>query len=188
MIWETVITTRAPDGRVHVAPMGIRESPEGRVILAPFRPSQTLENVLATRAAVVNTTDDVRVFAGCLTGRPNWPTRPCERIECVRLDGALAHRELTVAHIDEDEQRPRVHCGVVFAANHRPFRGFNRAQAAVIEGAILVSRLHMLPWEKIDSEMKYLTIAIDKTAGPHEREAWSWLEERVATFRAERQR
>jgi uncharacterized protein len=59
----------------------------------------------------------------------------------------------------------------------------NRAQAAVIEGAVLVSRLHMLPAEKIASEMAYLQIAIDKTAGSEEREAWSWLREAVAAKR-----
>jgi hypothetical protein len=41
----------------------------------------------------------------------------------------------------------------------------------------------MLAAEKIDSEMRYLAIAIDKTAGPHEREAWSWLVERIEEFR-----
>jgi len=183
VIWETVITTRSSAGRVHIAPMGIRESAEGRVILAPFRPSTTLENVLATRVAVVNLTDDVRVIAGCLTGRATWPTRPCERIECVRLENPLAHRELALATIEADDQRPRLHCDVVFAANHRPFRGLNRAQAAVVEAAILVSRLHMLPAEKIDAEMKYLSIAVEKTAGPDEREAWSWLVERIEAFR-----
>lgn len=188
MIWETVVTTRSSRGRVHIAPMGIRESEEGRVVLAPFRPSTTLDNVLATRVAAVNFTDDVRVIAGCLTGRPDWPTRACERVDCVRLDGALAHRELALARIDEDGERPRLHCDVVFAANHRPFHGFNRAQAAVVEGAILVSRLHMLPAEKIDTEMKYLAIAIDKTAGPNEREAWSWLVARIDAFRAEQAR
>ena len=66
---------------------------------------------------------------------------------------------------------------------HRSFLGFNRAQAAVIEGAILISRLERLPREKIDREMAYLAIAIEKTAGPLEREAWQWLEERLATFR-----
>ena len=169
MIWETVVTTCSSGGQAHIAPMGIRESEEGRVILAPFRPSTTLQNVLATRVAVVNFTDDVRVIAGCLTGRADWPTRACERVECVRLEGALAHRELALARIDEDEQRPRLHCDIVFAANHRPFRGFNRAQAAVVEASILVSRLHLLPPEKIDTEMKYLAIAVEKTAGPADR-------------------
>ena len=185
MIWESIVTTRSSEGRVHIAPMGIRESEDGRVILAPFRPSKTLENVLATRVAVVNVTDDVRVFAGCLTGRQTWPTRACERIDCVRLEGALAHRELALARVDEDEQRPRLHCDVVHAANHRPFRGFNRAQAAVLEAAILVSRLHLLPAHKIESEVKYLAIAIEKTAGAQEREAWSWLTERIAAFQRE---
>ena len=50
----------------------------------------------------------------------------------------------------------------------------------MVEAAILVSRLHMLPIEKIDAERAYLQIAIDKTAGPQEREAWQWLCEAVA--------
>ena len=66
---------------------------------------------------------------------------------------------------------------------HAPFVGFNRAQAAVIEGAVLVSRLRMLPAGKVDAEMAYLQIAINKTAGLEEREAWSWLREAVAAFR-----
>jgi hypothetical protein len=74
---------------------------------------------------------------------------------------------------------------VVYEQTHGAFNGFNRAQAAVLECAILVSRLHMLPAEKIDAELKYLAIAIDKTAGPAEREAWSWLLERIEQFRAE---
>jgi uncharacterized protein len=61
--------------------------------------------------------------------------------------------------------------------------GLNRAQAAVVEGAILVSRLHLLPPEKIDAETAYLRIAIGKTAGDHELEAWRWLEEAIASHR-----
>ena len=66
---------------------------------------------------------------------------------------------------------------------HAAFPGFNRAQAAVIEGAVLVSRLHMLAREKIDAEVEYLRIAIDKTAGESEREAWGWLMTAVAKQR-----
>ena len=184
MIWETVVTTRAPDGRVHIAPMGIRVEGE-QVVLAPFRPSTTLDNVLATGAAAVNMTDDVRVFAGCLTGRRDWPTAPCEQVPCVRLAEPVAHRELRLARIEEDAVRPRLLCDVVLERTHRPFLGFNRAQAAVVEAAILVSRLAMLPAAKIDAELAYLAIAIEKTAGPAEQEAWSWLIERVRQFRSE---
>ncbi|HTO43531.1 MAG TPA: DUF447 domain-containing protein [Burkholderiales bacterium] len=184
MIWETVVTSVSAAGRVHIAPMGVREA-GGRVVLAPFRPSATLDNILATRCAVVNLTDDVRVFAGCLTDRRDWPTTACQQIDCVRLGAALAHRELKLAHIEDDELRPRLSFDVVLEQTHRPFRGFNRAQAAVIEAAILVSRLDRLPAQKIDDEMRYLAIAVDKTAGPVEREAWSWLTERIRTYRSQ---
>jgi uncharacterized protein len=184
MIWESVVTTRSPNGTVHIAPMGIRAD-DDRIILAPFEPSTTLDNLRSTRVATVNFTDDVRVIAGCLTGRREWPTTACERIACVRLTDTLSHRELEVESIDPDAQRPRAHCRVVHERMHQPFRGFNRAQSAVVEAAILVSRLHLLPPEKIDAEMTYLSIAIDKTAGPNEREAWSWLVERIAAFRQE---
>jgi hypothetical protein len=71
----------------------------------------------------------------------------------------------------------------VLTEQHAPFPGFNRAQAAVVEGAVLVSRLFMLPADKIDREMAYLQIAIDKTAGDREREAWDWLVAAVAQYR-----
>jgi uncharacterized protein len=131
----------------------------------------------------MNLTNDVRVFAGCVTGRREWPTLPTERIAGCRLVGALAHVELQLEVCDDDPQRPVLHFSRVCERTHAPFPGFNRAQAAVIEGAVLVSRLRMLPAEKIDGEMAYLQIAIDKTAGPAEREAWQWLTEAVAAHR-----
>ncbi len=52
--------------------------------------------------------------------------------------------------------------GWCIAVSHAPFAGFNRAQAAVIEAAILLSRLHMLPRDKVESEIAYLEIAISQ--------------------------
>jgi hypothetical protein len=42
----------------------------------------------------------------------------------------------------------------------------------------------MLPPDKIEREIGYLQIAIDKTAGPRERQAWDWLMERIAEHKA----
>jgi hypothetical protein len=184
MIRESIITTTSVSGEVHIAPMGVIWQDEVPV-LAPFRPSRTLENLLARRTAVINHTDDVRVFAGCLTGRRDWPVHPADKIDGVVLANALSHQELEVAAFDDDAVRPRFRCRVVHAATHAGFRGFNRAQAAVIEGAILVSRLELLPFDKIEREMAYLEIAVSKTAGPQEREAWEWLAARVDAFRRE---
>jgi hypothetical protein len=50
----------------------------------------------------------------------------------------------------------------------------------VIEAAILSTRLHMLAPEKVLTELAYHAIAIAKTAGPAEREAWDWIEDKVA--------
>jgi len=183
VIYETVVSTVAPDGTPHVAPMGVRyRGPQ--VVLMPFKPSTTLDNILATRHAVLNLVTDTRVFAGAVTGRRAWPLQPAERIAGMRLDCALHHVELELAELHDDPQRPVLRMARVFEAAHAPYIGFNRAQAAVIEGAILVSRLRMLPLSKMDAEMIYLQIAIDKTAGPEEREAWSWLTDAVAQHRA----
>jgi hypothetical protein len=157
---------------------------EDGFVIAPFRPSTTLDNLQANPYAVANYTDDVLVFAGCLTGRRDWPTRPATKVPGAVLDQALAHAELAVAHVTDDATRPRFLCRVVHQETHAPFRGFNRAQAAVVEAAILVSRLHMLPAEKIEREIAYLQIAIDKTAGPRERQAWEWLMQRIAEHKA----
>ncbi|MET0688569.1 MAG: DUF447 domain-containing protein, partial [Methyloceanibacter sp.] len=136
MIRETIVTTLSAEGNVHIAPLGLIAGEEGW-ILAPFKPSTTLDNLRANPYAVANFTDDVLIFAGCLTGNRDWPTRPANRVPGAILDGALAHAELKVDRVEEDEQRPRFHCRVLFEASHAPFQGFNRAQAAVIEAAIL---------------------------------------------------
>jgi uncharacterized protein len=179
LIQEVIVTTRHPEGRVHIAPMGIRRHGE-TIVVAPFRPSTTLDNLVASGCAVVNYTDDVRVFAGCLTGRRDWPLTAATRVPAPRLAAALAHTELALEQIEDDPVRPRLICRPVFEATHRPFQGFNRAQAAVVELAILVSRLDRLPAGKLAAEIDYLRIAVEKTAGPREQAAWNWLMERVA--------
>jgi hypothetical protein len=187
VIYETVVSTVAPDGTPHVAPMGVRyrrTETSSDVILMPFKPSTTLANIVADGHAVLNIVTDTRVFAGSVTGRRSWPLQPAERIAGMRLACALNHVELALAELQDDPQRPVLRMARVFEAQHAPYIGFNRAQAAVVEGAVLVSRLHMLPAAKVDTEMSYLQIAVDKTAGPEEREAWGWLTEAVARHRA----
>lgn len=181
-IFETIVTVRGDAGRTQVTPLGVRH--EGDVlVLAPFRPSLTLDLMLQSRAAVVNYTDDVRVFAGCIVGRRDWPLAPATRIDGVRLASSLAHEEVELADFVDDVQRPRLRCRCVHRETHAPFRGFNRAQAAVIEAAVLVSRLGILPAGKLEAELEYLKIAIEKTAGEAELQAWGWLMEAVAAHR-----
>jgi phosphoribosylformimino-5-aminoimidazole carboxamide ribotide isomerase len=144
LIREAIVTTVNAQGEPHIAPLGLIA--EGSAwILAPFHPSTTLDNLRQAPFAVANFTDDVRVFAGCLTGRRDWPLTPATLVAAPRLKATLSHLELVVVEVREHELRPRFVCRVAHQASHAPFQGFNRAQAAVIEGAVLVSRLHLLP-------------------------------------------
>jgi len=178
LIRETIVTTVDRDGRVHIAPLGIIAERDGWV-LAPFRPSVTLDNLTEVPFAVASHTDDVRIFAGCLTGRRDWPTVPVRDCPAPRLEAALSHTVLEVENVADDGIRPRHFCRALAEETHAPFGGLNRAKAAVLELAILASRLHLLPREKIEAEIAYLAIAVEKTAGPEESEAWGWLMQRI---------
>ena len=177
-ILESIVTTKGDDETTHIAPMGIHCA-ERRLLLKPFRPSRTLENLQREGCAVVNRPDDVRIFAGCLTGRRDWPLTSAEVVPCQRLVDCLSHAEVEVEKFDDDPVRPTFTCKIVCEVSHTPFQGYNRAQAAVIELAILASRLDRLPVEKIRQEIEYLSISIEKTASDPEREAWGWLMERI---------
>lgn len=184
VIYECVVTTVNATGQPHVAPMGVRYLPEGRVLLMPFRPSTTLDNILAVGHAGLNILTDTRVFAGCVTGRRQWPVLPMGQAPGVRLACALRHLELRLETVSDDVQRPVLTLATLRDETHAPFPGLNRAQAAVVEGAVLVSRLRMLPADKVDVEMAYLQIAIDKTASAAEHEAWGWLQQAIAVHRS----
>lgn len=183
MIRESIVTTVDKASRSHIAPLGL-VADGSQWIIAPFRPSTTLDNLEQVPFAAVSHTDDVRVFAGCLTGRRDWPLEPSEALPVPHLAGALSHWELEVVRRTDDERRPRFHCKVIRTINHAPFAGYNRAKLAVIEAAILSSRLHMLPRDKVESEIAYLNIAMSKTAGPEELEAWGWLMEKIQNYYA----
>ncbi len=174
MIQETIVTTVNSQGEVHIAPMGIHVEADNFIIL-PFKPSTTLNNILNSKSAVINYCDDVRVFAGCLTGRRDWAVMEAEKITGKVLKNTLAHSEVVLETVEDDELRPKLFCKAIHTVNHKPFTGFNRAQYSVLEAAILCSRLKMLPLEKIESELDYLRIGLEKTASNIELEAWDWL-------------
>jgi hypothetical protein len=183
MIYETIVSSVDQQGVAHVTPFGMRMQ-DGLVVISPFKPSTTLANILATGHAVVNLTDDVREFVAALTSRPVSSLTPATKINGFRLSEVLAHKELRLLKFEDDDVRPQLFLEVVHEEYHQPFQGFNRAQAAVIELAVLVSRLKRLPLDKICQEMDYLTIAIEKTAGSRELEAWGWLVEVVENHKA----
>lgn len=178
MILETIVTTVSGDGIVNCAPMGVEWSDEA-VVLKPFLETATYRNVAATRAAVVNVTDDVRVFARAAVSNPEYATFPATTVRGVVLADCCSWRELEVRSIDSNPPRSRIETAVVHRGSRREFIGFNRARHAVLEAAIHATRLHILSREFVESEMARLQVIVDKTAGPKEFEAMAILTDYV---------
>jgi hypothetical protein len=174
VIIETIVTTVAEDGTVNTAPMGVEWGDEV-IVLKPFLETTTYRNVVATGAAVVNLIDDVRVFARASIANPEYPTVPAVAVRGVVLADCCSWREVAVRTIDSTPPRSRIDTAVMHHGIRREFIGFNRARHAVLEAAIYVTRLHLLPRAFIESELARLQVIVDKTAGAAEVEAMALL-------------
>lgn len=182
MILESLVTTRNADGSPHLTPMGPRvEGDFARFLLRPFPTSATYRNLLAHPEGVLHVTDDALLIAKAALGAANPlpPLYPAERIRGFVLADCCRHFEFVVADIDASGERVHITANVVHAARHRDFWGFNRAKHAVIEAAILATRLHLLPRDEVAAEFRKLRVIVDKTGGHAELEAMAFLEARV---------
>jgi len=174
VIVESIVTTIAEDGGINCAPMGVEWGAEV-IVLKPFLDTATYRNVTATRSAVVNLTDDVRVFAQAAILNPVYATVPACHARGVVLTDCCSWRELEVRNVDSTPPRCRIETAVVHRGFRREFIGFNRACHAVLETAIYATRLHLLEPAFVQSELARLQVIVDKTAGGREREAMALL-------------
>ncbi len=189
MILETIVTTRAAgrtDGPINFAPMGV-EWGEAELVLKPYLETVTFANLMATRQAVVNLTDDVMVFAQAIVSRPQFPSVPAAVVRGAVLEAACSWREVELAQADTSPPRARIVCRVVHRGFRREFLGFNRARNAVLEAAILATRTRLLPIDDILAQLERLQVPVNKTAGPREREAMALLSEYIRREAAELQ-
>jgi len=184
MIHEVIVTTISNEGIVHIAPMGIRFI-DKQVVISPFKPSTTLNNITENNIATINFIDDVRVFAGIVSRhKKDWELSARTDLEIVpNLTLTNTFYNVAVSEYQEDDKRPNIICDIKNSEIIKPFLGFNRAQFSVIEAAVLLSRLGMISMEKIDREIEYLKIGIDKTAGPNELEAWRWIQDKILSYK-----
>jgi hypothetical protein len=178
VIIETIVTSTAPDGTINFAPMGV-EWQDDTLVLKPFLETTTFRNVSASRVAVVNLTDDVKLFARAALSDPQFPSFPAAVVRGVVLEAACSWREVEVVGVDDTPPRSRIETRVVHRGFRREFIGFNRARHAVLEATILATRTHLLPMEQIREELARLQVIVDKTAGPREQEAMAFVTEYV---------
>jgi len=185
MILEGIVTTRNPDGAANVAPMGPIVDPEfTRLTLRPFQTSTTYANLKRTGVGVLHVTDDVLLLTRAAIGRLHAiPTlHPATVVAGDVLADACRWYEFRVTSLNDSTERARIEAEVVHAGRHRDFFGFNRAKHAVLEAAILATRLHLLPLDDVRRQMEALRSPVEKTAGPQEREAFALVEQYVAEF------
>ena len=95
------------------------------------------------------------------------------------LEAACSWREVEVSAVDATPPRAQIPMRVVHHGTQREFLGFNRARHAVLEAAILATRLHLLPLAEIEAEFAKLQVIVDKTAGPRELDAMALLTEYI---------
>ena len=180
---ETIVTTKNHDNTVKVSPLGIYIE-ESILKIKPFKPSTSLDNILRNKSGVINYIDDVRIFASCIIKKKiDIDFVATNTIDCFRIKDAVSHTEFIVENIDEDNERPTIICKPVNEETHKMYYGFNRAKSAVIELCILASRLGIIDNKKIDNEIKYLQIAINKTAGKNELCAWESLIDHINKYK-----
>ena len=187
MILEGIVTTLAADGSVHVAPMGplVDSTPNDndwrRFVLRPFQTAQTYRNLVAHPEGVLHVTDDVLLLARAAVGAldPPPPLVPATRVRGHVLRDCCRWYEFRIVARDDSAERARLDAEVVHAGRGRDFFGLNRAMHAVVEAAILATRLGFVPRAEVDAAYRQLAVLVEKTGGPREREAFAFLEEYV---------
>jgi hypothetical protein len=206
MILEALVTTLDADGAPHLAPMGPRVSADfTRFTLRPFPTSHTYHNLLRHGEGVIHTTDDALLLAKAAIGarglspaKPGFTAaprgavdvlpsvRPAERVRGFVLADCCRFFEFVVKSVDTTGERVNIEAEVVHAGRVRDFFGFNRAKHAVVEAAILATRLHLLPLADVAAEFAKLRVVVGKTGGPDEFAAMDLLEARLREAEAGR--
>lgn len=175
MIIETIFSTLDPEGHPNFAPMGV-EWGDQEMIVRPFRNTHTYRYLMDAGYGVANVTDDVLLFVQSAFSDVSIPCFPARQVPGVVLSAACFWRELAV--IDEKEgntERAEIRCRVVGRGWQRDFLGFNRGRNAVIEAAIMATRLHQRPIEQMWAELERSQEMVRKTGGAREQQALDYV-------------
>jgi hypothetical protein len=182
LILEGIVVTLNPDGSPNIAPMGPRvDRGITRLVLRPFRTSQTYQNLKRHGEGVLHVTDDVDLIAHAAVGQvdPLPPLVPVAAIHGQRLADCCRWFAFRLQTLDDADERTTIDCRVVDRGTIRDFFGFNRAKHAVLEAAILATRIGILPAKDIQNDMTRLATLVDKTAGEQERRAFAFLSDYI---------
>lgn len=178
-ILEGIVATRNSDGSANVAPMGpIVDAEFDTLVFRPFKSSTTYQNLVRTRRGVLHVTDDVELFAAAAIGV--GVDAEFSNGDRLILANTCRAYEFKITSVADTDERAILVARVLERHMQREFFGFNRAQIAVIEAAILATRLHLLPHDGILAEFGRLETIVNKTGAAAEHRAFDLLKQHVA--------
>lgn len=174
MIIEGLLTTTNQNGTAHIAPMGpVVDEQLQDWLLRPFDSSTSFRNLQRTGLGVFHVVDDVLpVVQAALGQQVDLAVAKLE--EGLWLIPSACHwYALQMLEWNTNQPRAEVRAQVIRTNVIRPFWGWNRAKHAVLEAAIMATRLQLIGPELVRDELDRLAVAVEKTAGPREKTAWS---------------
>jgi uncharacterized protein len=183
MIVELLLSTLDPAGRPNFAPMGVVWG-DDELVVRPFRATHTYDNLVATGYAVASVTDDVLAFVDTALAHLALPHFPAETVPGVVFAGACYWRELAVIGTEGGPERAELRCRVTGRGWRRDFLGFNRARGAVLEAAILATRLHLLAPSDVNSALAQYQAIVLKPGDEPEQVALARVQEHVRCWYA----
>ncbi len=179
MIIESIVSTlNNEDGKVNFAPMGIHVHDHlynptliKEVDLYLYKGSQTFSNLYSASEGVINFTDDVLSFVETSLFSRELPGSPSKMVSAPRMAGASTVLEFSVISFDREIEPAKVKGEILHHEVFGGFKGFQRAQNAVLEIAIMATRLDHIPLSEIKQHLGIHEQIILKTGGIKEKQA-----------------
>ncbi len=144
--YETIISTLSQHGEYNAAPMAIRSEDGTSIVLRPYKTARTYYNLITTRNAVANFTDDpflffVTAFKEEGFNDPEMLTK-VEEVHVPRLTKADSFLELQVMKVEETAERAVVTCSPIHGEIiNLPTKPYCRGKFAAIEAVIHATRV-----------------------------------------------
>lgn len=183
MIIEGLITTVDLEGTVNLAPMGpIVNGDFESFLLRPWKGSQTYSNLCAGDTAVFHVVDEVDLIAKSVmkTVSQSPPMNKAHQVNGWVLEDCCRWFEIQIVDRDLTSDRAEIQAEVVYSGERRAFRGFNRARHAILEAAILATRIQFLEQDEVALQFEYFRSAVEKTGTDRHQQLFQSLSDFVA--------
>jgi hypothetical protein len=178
MIIETIFSTLDETGKPNFAPMGLAWGEEF-ITVRPFRNTHTCRNLLSNGYGVANLTNDVLAYVRCGLYDAVLPHFPAKVARGVIFQDACSWREMAVVSQGGSDDRAEFRCRVLHKGRQKDFLGFCRASNAVIEAAILATRLALYDRKTVVERLIHYGEIVEKTGDETEIHAFQLVQDFV---------